>query len=221
MSQKFDYISSPIAYHFLLSKKVDYDLEMDIPDEMVEVFIFRMKDELSQYQMIFEYKNEEERIDDDIYGLMVEVELKSGPAANSSVFRLLPDPRYSPGFFFRNDESIIVLFQMFGSSLTDYDAQRLTFKSRLFPLLLNSNTILEPVKGLVGDMPTNIGRVGLYPKTNMKFVPSKLTIGSYPVTDDIETIEVLSRSTFSSKFLSPREKIRKFCFIPSARVLGV
>lgn len=217
MNHKYDYVSPTIAYHFALEKKENDAQEIDIPDQIIEVFIFKMKDDTSEDE-IFEYKNGN-FINHHIYGLIVEVEIKTVPVANSAVFRLIPDRRYSTDYF-RNDESIIVLFQMLSSSLTDFNAQQLSFKDRFFPLLINFGENLGG--GLVGNVPTNICRemrpLNTQAEDERVFYDPRLTVGSYEVTNMSETIDVLGRSGFRPDvFYQPRENIRKFLFcIPSA-----
>lgn len=217
MNQNYDYVSPTIAYHFALEKKENDAQEIDIPDQIVEVFIFKMKDDTSEDE-IFEYKTGN-FINHHIYGLIVEVEIKTIPVANSAVFRMLPDRRYSPDYF-RNDESMIILFQMLSSSLTDPNAQQLSFKDRFFPLLINFGENLGG--GRVGNVPTNIGRemrpLNTQAENEQVFYDRRLTVGSYEVTDMSETIGVLGRSGFRPDvFYEPWEKIRKFLFcIPSA-----
>lgn len=215
MSQNmnYEYVSPPVAYHFALEKKENDAQEMDdIPDQIIEIFIFKMKEDTSEDD-IFDYKNEN-IIDHHIYGLIIEVELKTGPVANSAVFRLVQDPRYSSDYF-RNDDSTVVLFQMISSSLTDSNAQQLSFKDRFFPLLVNFGENLGG--GLVGNVPTNICREmrPLYAQAEDErvFYDQRLTVGSYEVTNVSETIGVLGRSGFSPDvFYQPGENIRKFLF---------
>lgn len=217
MSQEDDYISPTIAYHFALEKQESDAQEVDIPDQIVEVFVFKMKDDTSEDEL-FEYKNGNV-INHHIYGLIVEVEIKTFPVANSAVFRLVSDLRYSSDSF-RNDESKVVLFQMIGSSLTDSNAQQLSFKDRLFPLLINFGENLGG--GRVGNVPTNICRemrpLNTQAENEQVFYDRRLTVGSYEVTNMSETIGVLGRSGFRPDvFYKPSKNIRKFLFlIPSA-----